>query len=245
MSLQCTSLRLLQTFQCFRLLCGGGAKEYAREHGFQVFDGHDEPCSGPLVSEDARVRYESYRSKLSDSLSMSSEEHMHDTVGAICIDQWGNMAAGVSSGGISLKLPGRVGDSALFGCGCWAESGQKVNDDVFLPGTACSSTGTGEQLIMTCFARNLCQHLICDEDSTEAMSKFMSEFANRPWHREPAAGFIAVNEDMKEGYFNFSFGHTTPSMGLGYMKTSDEAPTTLISRKPADAPFRLSCQIFR
>ncbi len=46
----------------------------------------------------------------------------HDTVGAVAIDRDGNLAAGTSTGGTLSKAPGRVGDSSLIGCGCYADN---------------------------------------------------------------------------------------------------------------------------
>lgn len=45
---------------------------------------------------------------------------LHDTVGCLSVDSQGRVASGVSSGGIVLKHDGRVGEAALFGCGCWS-----------------------------------------------------------------------------------------------------------------------------
>ena len=63
--------------------------------------------------------------------------HSHDTVGAVALDQFGNLAAGTSTGGTLSKAPGRVGDSSLIGCGCYADN----------LSAAVSLTGWGEPIM--------------------------------------------------------------------------------------------------
>ena len=66
-------------------------------------------------------------------------QHPGDTVGAVALDRYGNLAAAVSTGGTPFKLPGRVGDTPLIGAGLYA--------DVQTGG--CASTGWGESIIIT------------------------------------------------------------------------------------------------
>ncbi|ESO02417.1 hypothetical protein HELRODRAFT_188697 [Helobdella robusta] len=72
----------------------------------------------------------------------------NDTVGAICVDEDGRIVSAVSSGGIILKHPGRLGQAAMYGCGCWAE-----NDENGQCGAAASTSGCGEQLSKTMLAK--------------------------------------------------------------------------------------------
>ncbi|KAL8173357.1 UNVERIFIED_CONTAM: taspase, threonine aspartase, 1 [Gekko kuhli] len=60
--------------------------------------------------------------RLCVSVTQENDSGTLDTVGAVVVDQEGNVAAAVSSGGLALKHPGRVGQAALYGCGCWAEN---------------------------------------------------------------------------------------------------------------------------
>jgi beta-aspartyl-peptidase (threonine type) len=67
----------------------------------------------------------------------------HDTVGAVALDRDGNIAAATSTGGTLNKAPGRLGDSSLIGCGCYADN----------QSAAVSTTGWGEPIMKLVLAK--------------------------------------------------------------------------------------------
>jgi beta-aspartyl-peptidase (threonine type) len=67
----------------------------------------------------------------------------HDTVGAVALDRAGNIAAATSTGGTLNKAPGRLGDSSLIGCGCYADN----------LSAAVSTTGWGEPIMKLVLAK--------------------------------------------------------------------------------------------
>jgi beta-aspartyl-peptidase (threonine type) len=69
-----------------------------------------------------------------------------DTVGALALDRGGNLAAASSTGGIPRKLPGRVGDSPLVGCGAYADNTT----------AAATATGDGEALMKLVISKHAC-----------------------------------------------------------------------------------------
>jgi len=206
-----------------RLLAGVGAYEYAKDCDLEIFPISMERLKGPLISPLAIKRYQRHMDIY--------ESKINDTVGAICMDFEGNIAAGVSSGGISLKLPGRVGDSAIYGSGCWAEqNGRKF---------ACSISGTGEQLIYTIFSKTLAENVQGNpHDLHFAFSETLHSFLRRH-PDEGSAGFIAVHVDEND-HSEIWYGHTTQSMALGYFTGSMDRPKTVISRISDNSIFSLS-----
>lgn len=74
------------------------------------------------------------------------DEGDHDTVGAVAIDAYGNVAAATSTGGLTAKWAGRIGDTPVFGCGGYADN----------TCGAASTTGTGEFIIRSMLARSVC-----------------------------------------------------------------------------------------
>lgn len=65
------------------------------------------------------------------------------TVGCVCLDQWGNLAVATSTGGMTNKLPGRIGDTPTLGAGFWAESWDEIVSDDKLAAGASSSPSLG------------------------------------------------------------------------------------------------------
>jgi beta-aspartyl-peptidase (threonine type) len=103
---------------------GTGAERFARQHGMALCDNMElvipreqERLYKAQAAERAGLPDETF-SGGADAKSVDS----HDTVGAVALDSHGNIAAGTSTGGTLNKAPGRVGDSSLIGCGCYADN---------------------------------------------------------------------------------------------------------------------------
>uniref|UniRef100_A0A8C6I225 Threonine aspartase 1 n=1 Tax=Mus spicilegus TaxID=10103 RepID=A0A8C6I225_MUSSI len=154
-----------------------------------------------------------------------------DTVGAVVVDHEGNVAAAVSSGGLALKHPGRVGQAALYGCGCWAENTGAQNPY----STAVSTSGCGEHLVRTILARE-CSHALQAEDAHQALLETMqNKFISSPFLacEDGVLGGVIVlrscrcssesdsSQDKQTLLVEFLWSHTTESMCVGYMSAQD------------------------
>ncbi|MCD6278300.1 MAG: isoaspartyl peptidase/L-asparaginase [Desulfurococcales archaeon] len=131
---------------------------------------------------------------------------LHDTVGAVALDSNGCLAAAVSTGGILMKIPGRVGDSAIPGAGFYADDH-----------AAAVATGIGETIILSFLTLRTVSYvregLHADEAARKAMDRHTKLFG------EGTAGLIVVDRD---GYFDGIYN--TEGMPWGYIaKDSGDA----------------------
>ncbi|XP_044310213.1 threonine aspartase 1 isoform X3 [Varanus komodoensis] len=168
-----------------------------------------------------------------------------DTVGAVVVDQEGNVAAAVSSGGLALKHPGRVGQAALYGCGCWAENMGIQNPY----STAVSTSGCGEHLVRTLLARE-CSCALQNEDAHQALLETMqNKFISSPFlaSEDGVLGGVIVlrscrcsaepnsSQDKQSLLVEFLWSHTTESMCVGYMSAQD-GKAKLQEHPPSSCP---------
>ncbi|PRP89601.1 threonine aspartase 1-like [Planoprotostelium fungivorum] len=232
-------------------LVGAGATLWATEHGLEQVDpfslttedsrktwnNHTERVNRHKRSESdpsrKRPRIEELARKPTETKPETIPHESYDTVGAVCLDSSGSLCAGVSSGGISLKYSGRVGEAAHYGSGCWAKTSH-------LGGLACSTTGAGEQIMKSMLASRL-SHLNDDMDSTipleELLRKlFENEFLEVDTTRtceKRLGGIISVrthNEGKDFPTVEFAWGHTTEGMGLGWQSSDGKGPQMVISK---------------
>jgi beta-aspartyl-peptidase (threonine type) len=127
----------------------------------------------------------------------SSQFTSHDTVGAVALDARGNLAAATSTGGTLNKPPGRVGDSSLIGCGCYADN----------LSAAVSLTGWGEP-IMKLVLGKWATDRVADGTAPEiAAREAISYLYNRLGGH---GGIILLGPDGR-----FGLAHNTPAMAWG------------------------------
>jgi beta-aspartyl-peptidase (threonine type) len=128
------------------LLAGEGAVRFAKAQGLGRF-GRD-----AVWTAKAQQRWEEAIA------GRQRADGQADTVGAIAIDARGELASACSTGGVLLKLPGRVGDSPVPGAGYWAQTGV---------GAACA-TGTGEAILRTAACHAVMSRIAAGEDPEAA-----------------------------------------------------------------------------
>ncbi|MCY1699850.1 beta-aspartyl-peptidase [Lelliottia sp. SL45] len=192
------------------LMTGAGAEQFAAENGMERVPA--ETFSTPeryqqlLDARSAGITQLDHAAPLEERTKMG-------TVGAVALDKAGNLAAATSTGGMTNKLPGRVGDSPLPGAGCYANNAN----------VAVSCTGTGEVFIRTLAAYDIAALMDYGNLSlAEACERVVME-------KLPAlggsGGLIAVD---REGNVALPFNSEGMYRAWGY---AGDAPSTGIYRE--------------
>ncbi|KAK8251548.1 nucleophile aminohydrolase [Phyllosticta capitalensis] len=170
------------------------------------------------------------------------EDNITDTVGAVAVDAYGNIACGASSGGIGMKYRGRIGPAALVGVGahvvpCATEDKNKVS-------VATVTSGTGEHMATT-MAATVCSErlyhnkmrgkegLLETVDEEEVISSMIQkDFMGHPSVQNSnsagAIGILSVKK-TRDGIYLY-FGHNTDSFALASMHSDEDRPSCTMSR---------------
>jgi len=200
---------------------GAGAEEFAQAQGMALID------NAELVLDRERERLAAAQAKeraglpdltfAGDDKSRETAADFdppalgdlfdsHDTVGAVALDGEGRLAAGTSTGGTLNKAPGRVGDSSLIGCGCYADNAS----------AAVSLTGWGEpmmKLVLGKWATDRVQEGVSPEQAApEAIAYLYKRLGGH-------GGIILLGPDGRYG-----IAHNTPRMAWGVC--TSEGPRT-------------------
>jgi beta-aspartyl-peptidase (threonine type) len=186
------------------LVCGEGANLFARQMGVP------EVPAAELVTPGARAEWERFR----DYGTAVDELFTHDTVGAVAMDNAGNVAAATSTGGITAKMVGRVGDSPLVGCGGIADN--EVG--------GVSTTGHGESIMRTMLASQVLAELergagAAGEGGTESptISAARAALERMRARTGGCGGLVALDAAGRPGAW-----HTTAKMAWACMRQAGE-----------------------
>jgi beta-aspartyl-peptidase (threonine type) len=187
------------------MLVADGAERYAKANGVALCDNKE------LISPSEWDAWQ--ECKKGKHASVNHRGHEQGTVGAVAIDSTGALFAATSTGGTCCKLPGRIGDSPLIGCGCYADS----------EAGGVSATGYGEAIMKVVMAKTAVDLLRASSEdmatrapvggaSSPAMRTAQNVIANFAKRTQATAGLILLDRDGAPG-----FAFNTPRMAYGYV----------------------------
>jgi len=174
------------------MLISEGAERFAAQHGVPLCDPSE------LISPAEHAAW--LRCSKDSHAAEHHRGHEQGTVGVVAFDQHGHLFAATSTGGTCCKQPGRVGDSPLIGCGCYAD----------LETGGVSSTGYGEAIMKIVMAKTAADFLRPPGSTpTRAAQAAVQLLSNRG---KGTGGLILLD---KHGTPGFAF--STPRMAYGYV----------------------------
>ena len=188
---------------------GEGAERFAAEHGVELCDNEELVIAREVerLKEYQTLQAEAGSGKsgsAKDGNDLFAPEISHDTVGAVALDGDGNIAAATSTGGTLNKAPGRLGDSSLIGCGCYADN----------LSAAVSTTGWGEPIMKLVLAKWSADRVLAGNLPEWAAQEAMNYLKQR---LNGHGGIIVLNAQGQ-----FGIAHNTPRMAWALRNSHKE-----------------------
>src|SRR5712671_4427012 len=195
-----------------------GAEQFAEEHGVELCKNEDlviareverlreyqAPLAKSPTSRAEGAREMGHPGPDQDGNDLFAPHVSHDTVGAVALDREGNIAAATSTGGTLNKAPGRLGDSSLIGCGCYADN----------LSAAASTTGWGEPIMKLVLAKWTADRISAGNLPEWAAQEAMNYLKQR---LNGHGGIIVLDA---KGHFGIA--HNTPRMAWAYKTVQKE-----------------------
>jgi beta-aspartyl-peptidase (threonine type) len=176
-----------------------GAERFAAEHGIALCKNED------LIIPREVKRLQEFQAQGEQQPDLFAGMLSHDTVGAVALDGHGNIAAATSTGGTLNKAPGRLGDSSLIGCGCYADNKT----------AAASTTGWGEPIMKLVLAKWAADRVAAGNLPEWVAAEAINYLQSRV---QGHGGMILL-----DGRGRFGIAHNTPRMAWAVKTAKQES----------------------
>lgn len=186
------------------MLAGQGADQFARNEGLELAE------PDYFITPERKADWEKWKKRMEENRKKEEAGGQKGTVGAVALDNRGNLAAATSTGGMMGKMPGRIGDSPVIGAGTWADNAS----------CAVSATGHGEFFIRNVVAYDVSarmkyQNIPLQEAAEVVVMKVLQGMGG-------TGGLIAVDRNG-----NVAMPFNTKAMFRGYIKSDGSIQTAI------------------